>query len=66
MKIKILKYKRYKGSHVKVASHKKGKDGVWRKNPKYDFHLMLIENTQLHPIEYKNIDKKEVEESEPK
>ena len=61
MKIRILEYKRYKGSDVKVASHKKGRDGVWRVNPKFEFHKMLIENTQLFPIIYERETKREVQ-----
>jgi len=50
MKVRYLEYRKYKGSHVKVASHKKGKDGIWRENPKYEFHKMLVRNITMFPI----------------
>ena len=63
MKIKVLEYQRYKGSKVRVKSHKKGKDGIWRKNPKYEFHKLQKDRVIQYPLVYK---KEWIEESKEK
>lgn len=44
MKIKILKYKVYRGNHVIVQSHNNHK-GIWKENPTFDFHLNIAKMT---------------------
>jgi len=53
MKIKVLEYKRYKGSDIKVKSHKKGKDGIWRENQNFKFHKTMADVSYSIPLDYK-------------
>lgn len=52
MKIKILEFKAYQGNEVKIQSHKL-KNGLWKKNPKFDEHKMLISQSPSRFIRWK-------------
>jgi len=61
MKIKILKYERYKSGLIRVHSHN-CINKIWKVNPNFEFHKWLSTQELFFPIISRKIEEREYDD----